>query len=386
MKGQITIFIMIGLVLLIAVGITLYVTSFIITKPKVVKKSVKEFVVDCLKLASENSFKEIGANGGYLEKDIRKIITHDNEKYSILINKPSHDVCFGETCMYYYKPWEYPWPLFPYMPGSQHQEIFTGYFGDSSLLPLPVIKTKLESDIKNKFKECANFQVLAKMGVDVQARAQPKVSVTFYNLTYLVEEQISQDRFTIIRLDWPLIESAGAVQTKEEVFSVKLPLRFATMYYSVEHIINNDISNISFVPEIQGMKIQVDHFEDFSLVNVTDHLSRIFGESYHFVFARENRNPALWYVQLPTNTFYVSEEGRPTRITINQNKKVLTFVDPCQGVIDVPLNASDADENDVFFTIDPKELKLGDTNLRINVSDNNLYDYQDIEVKVTTCT
>ena len=392
MKAQVTIFIIIGLVLLIAVGITLYVTSFIVTKPKIVKKNVKEFVVDCLKQAGEDSFKEIGLNGGYFENDVRQIITKEDQKFSLLVTKPYRNICSGAVCLYYFQPWKYPWPLFPYKSESKQEKVFTGYFGDSALLPLPVIKSKLEADIKQKLLKCADFSILARQGVDVQANAQPKVSITFYNLTYLAEEQISQDRLTIVNLDWPLVESTGVSVAKEKLFTVKLPLRFATMYYSVESIINNDISNISYVPDIKGLNIKVTNFEDFSLVNVSDPLSQILGEKFNFVFARQNRNPALWWVDLPVNEFFVVIDDNgfmsPVEIRIDQNNKLLSFIDRCQGTATVKINASDADEDNLFFKTVPEKLTVGDEKFRLIVNDGSTedYDYQDIGVNVGICT
>jgi len=387
MKAQITLFIMIGLILLIAVGITLYVTSFIVTKPKVVKKNVKDFVVDCLKLASEKSFKEIGLNGGYLTSDARAKTSVNNVDYSVLVDAPSKNICSRDVCFYYFQPWKYPWPSFPFKPDSQ-EKIFTGYFGDSSLLPLHVIKSRLESDIKDKFLECADFNILKQKGIDVHARSDPKVSVFFYNLSYLAEEQRAQERYTTVRLDWPLVESAGIAVAQEQVYSVKLPLRFATMYYSVESLINNDISNISYDPEqFSGMDVKVSRVDGFSLVNVSDPHSRIFGEDFVFVFARKNRAPALWWVDLPEMHFHVSEEGRPTKILIDDEKRTLTFIDPCEDDVVVYLNASDPDEDELFFSTVPKELNLGNNRLKIIVNDKRLTDYQIIEgIGVSLCT
>lgn len=383
MKAQVTLFIIIGLVMVIAVGITLYATSFIMTKTRVVKPDVKGFVDDCLKSSAEYAFQDIALSGGFLKDDVRKVFNYENQNFSVLISRPSHDICKENVCLYYASPPSYPWLTFPFFDDTKSKETFVGYFGDSDLPTLDVMRERLEQDIKERLIICADFSYLENLGLSVSELSPPKINISFYNLSYLSEQGISQDRFSTVKLDWSLVESSDASVVLADHFSVKLPVRFSTIYYSVESLINKDISNISYSPKIEGMNVSVVDAGDHSIINVVDHLSNLFGESFTFSFARENRFPALWFFDLPTKTFHVTAEGNPTKVIIENDK--LIFDDPCEGVFSVLLNASDADENDVVFDVFPKNLGLSDKSLRITASDGYLEDFNDFEVSVSLC-
>jgi len=388
MKAQITLFIIIGLVLVIAVGITLYATTFFISKPEITTSKVKDFVNECLKFSSEKVFEELGRNAGHLTfESARNVVPLVNPAFTSLISRPSHNIgCEEDDCLYYFKVPDYPWKTFPYFDSSMNEKTFVGYFGDSSLAPLfnssaNSIQEKAESMIALKVKQCANFDSFTNQGISVKVLSEPKVSIKFSNMSMLY-----QDKFTNIFLDWDIVESSDIYKKTLKSFSVKLPIRFSTIYYSVESIINNDISNISYVPQAYGLDVNVSYYDSFSVVNVTDTLSDILGKKFSFVFSRDNRDPALWYVELPTARFHVSDSATtPTRLYIENNK--LMIKDPCEGVFEIPLNASSSDEEIITFDVEPKELFLDNKNLRIvAVDQSGRKDFQDFNVEVTTCT
>jgi hypothetical protein len=384
MKAQITIFIIIGLFLVIVLGVTLYVSTLFVSGQKIVDLDFKDFVSDCLKQSAEFSFQELSLGGGFLKEENVERIDYDGNLFSVLINKPKMDVCLDNgDCLFFALPWQYPWVKFPF-DDSLQEKSFIGYFGVSSFPSFDLIKNKLELDIRNRFLECVDdFQALSVLGVDVNGDFNPVVDLIFYNLSYLSEEGLSQDRFTVVNLYYDLTKKDSFSVSKEDVFSVRLPVRFSYLYYAIENIINKDISNISYIPSAEGLLVDVIKKEGFSLVNITDLSSSLFGSSLNFVFARENRYPALWFVDLPRRTFHVSPGGTPTKLSINNNKLVIK--DPCDDLIEIPLNASDPDEDPLFFKVEPNELKLNDESFKIIVSDGLLEDYQLFEVNVVLC-
>ncbi|RLE48357.1 hypothetical protein DRJ25_00010 [Candidatus Woesearchaeota archaeon] len=376
MRAQVTLFIIIGLVMLIAVGITLYATSFFITKPRLVKVDISGFVVGCLKQASESSFKLFGLNAGFVSREnVRALTAPDGREFVVLESTPSHDVgCNGGVCWYYHLPPKYPWVYFPFKPGS-NEVVFNGYFGDSNLLSFEEAKSRLENDIVRKLKSCVNnFDSFRRLGIVVSPLSEPVVSVLTQNFSF-----INQERFTTVKLKWPLKSSVASSKLVTDSFSVKLPVRLSSVYYSVEQMVNKDISDISYVPFVDGLDIDVIRFNGFSVINVTDHLSSVFGKDFGFVFARENRDPALWFVKIPESDleFHVvfKDDGSeiPTKIKVEGNK--LIFDDPCPGEqnLVINLNASDPDEDVLAFSADPEELFIKDNggDVKIQVSDGN---------------
>ncbi len=378
MKAQITIFIIIGFVMLIAVGITLYATSFIVTKAKVVKSDVKYFVDSCLKQASEKAFFNLGQNGGFFdETSARTVVSSEDKAFSVLITTPKKDVCPGGKCVYFANPPDYPWPSFPY--DENNDESFVGYFGDSLLPTLNSMQAKLEGKTEVLIKQCVNnFNELKEQGVNVKINSAPNVTFVFSNFSH-----ISQDKFTNIKLDWSLTEDAAGIKTKHKTFSVKLPIRFSTLHYYLEHVINKDVSDVSYVPDISdaNMNVNIGYFDDFTTLTITDSLSKIFGEPYSFVFAREDRYPALWEFDMSKN-FHVG-----TKMTIDGD--MLLINDPCGDNTRILLKVSDADERDVSFLINDESSiqfrKPGQYNLEIAAFDSILKDFKIIPISVAVC-
>ena len=72
MRGQVTIFIIIGLLVLIAFGVTMYATSRVRTaqvaptQEGLSVQSIQDYVLTCLSLASEEAFVVMGAQGGLI--------------------------------------------------------------------------------------------------------------------------------------------------------------------------------------------------------------------------------------------------------------------------------------------------------------------------------
>ena len=68
-KGQITIFIIIGLIILIAIGAYLYYKSFAIGEPEIITQEtepVRNFVEQCIEDAAKEGISILGFNGGYI--------------------------------------------------------------------------------------------------------------------------------------------------------------------------------------------------------------------------------------------------------------------------------------------------------------------------------
>ncbi len=356
MKAQVTIFIIIGLVMLIAVGITLYAASLIAKTPKLVKSNVKSFVEDCLKQSGEKAFFDLGQNAG------------------TLITRPVNNVgCSDHECRFYAEPYAYPWVKFPFIDG---EESFVGYFGDSKLPSLDDIKEKLEENIEFNLLSCVNdFGVLKEQGVVVKQLDNPNVSVLLTKF-----DHISKEKFTTVKLDWSLVESINKQETRFDSFSAQIPVRFSTIYFVLEFIINKDIGDVSYIPEFAGFNVDVNNeFSEFSTITVSDPLSKLFGRDYEFVFTREDRYPALWYLDIPKG-FY-----KGTKLSIKNNELIIN--DVCRRKeFTFPLKVFDPDEKAVTFDVFPKTLELNNDFIKVVADDGFLQDFQKIPVEVTTCT
>jgi len=115
-----------------------------------------------------------------------------------------------------------------------------------------------------------------------------------------------------------------------------------------------------------------DHYNYTDIINITDDNSKIDGKPLMFLFAVENRIPAL------NNTKGNDGWGK---VTLDKGENITFFaLDPDEDNLIFSMNSSDFDKigYNVF-----NATKDGEYNLIINVSDNEkLYDYQELDIAV----
>ncbi len=395
-KSQITLIMIVGLILFIIVGFTLYVSKSYIKRQgqQGVKKTqgtaidinpIKNFISECQNGLAKDSVALIGKQGGYLYKSQNGQIvdykTTDEGKfyikfngifvtYNILSPKFSIQNFFSATP-------PYPWSTFPYIDDASNEQTYKGFFGIGILPPLNYsdgpnsMQSQMENYIDNNIKECANFSAFENQGFKFNAGI-PKTSVVIGN-----EDMSAHTTF-------PVTVTNSLTNEKFDIseFSTKVNVRLKDIYYFVKGLVRNDIGDINFSirdPKNDKDSINVQVVENAlsydDIIIVSDQKSAINGNQYKYVFARKNRAPALHYIKNNELSF---EEGHE----ITQ--------DDLLGLEE--LKASDPDEDKLAFSIKamsgnpnlPRTLDSADSPLKfkIEVTDGKLSDYQIITVNV----
>ena len=214
-------------------------------------------------------------------------------------------------------------------------------------------------------------------------------SINKQDLPSSVSKRIAKEEYISFRLYWPievLDKTTGGITVMKE-FSVKYPLRFASLYYAVKSVIDRDVTNISFdVRNAEGFSVVIanDVNGKDDIVNITDPLSTLKGKKLEFLFARENRAPGLFWIE-------------PSRIQPSYCKGTMFKVIP-PDILDISgptgndkikLSSSEPDEESITYDVEPKVLReedIGDyIDLIISTSDNKVKDRQIFKVFVSAC-
>ncbi|VVB80881.1 Uncharacterised protein [uncultured archaeon] len=422
MKAQITIFIIIGILVVVAFGITLYagtkMSGRIETKETTQRleqlglQPLQDYINTCLDISSKEALKLIGKQGGTIYAsqggltpdyaDTGPYLTLTDQdlgelKTPYLVMPPEGNV---ET-LFYAEPPDYPFPGFPYAGGEL---LFTGYYGMSKMPPLykktPAgenvtnsIQENLEKYIAQKTAECTKWKTFEDKGYTITA-GNPAVSLIFAEK----QEQFQGEKYITIELNWPIeIATPGGDKTQLKDFAVKENVRLATVYFTAKQIIDADVTDISYKPENrESFTVTTTREGEDSIVVLKDTQSTLDNKPYEFWIARKNRRPALWQIdttELDKFAFHV-KENRGASITISGNKLVITDIcvnDP----VTIELNASDPDENEIIYDVTPKQIPGENAiglpfGIRVYAKDNsahdeNWYDYQDIQLQVALC-
>ncbi|RMD57957.1 hypothetical protein D6825_02450, partial [Candidatus Woesearchaeota archaeon] len=374
-EGQITVFMIIGLLVLIAFGVTIYAVSRIRTaqyesvQEGMDVKVIQDHISTCLNIASEEAFLVAGSQGGMIFADQGGV--HNNEYPSVLvegvrvpllIRAPEGNV----GSLFFSTPPNYPFEGFPYSNGKV---ILKGYYGESRIPPLyktgpdgvnvsGSIEESLERFIEKRVSDCVDFSPFSEKGI-VVSKASARADIVFAK----EREQFEGERFVSVHLRWPLgVTFPDGRRAVLEDFSMRMPVRLASMYYTVKQIIDADVTDIGYVPSAPGFIVQKEDAQDYSLLRIVNPESKVANDVWSFVFARENRLPALWKIdtrELEGVVFHLTREGRGAKLSVSDGRLLIS--DPCPeaGVPDpfpLFLNASDPDEDPVHFEVDKNEI------------------------------
>ncbi|RLE44968.1 hypothetical protein DRJ22_05210 [Candidatus Woesearchaeota archaeon] len=393
MRGQITVFIIIGLVVLIVFGFAIYLSASVKKRVPVSEsfdvQTFVDYVNSCLEKTAVQGLSLLGKQSGYLfvsqggiTPDISPaslgvdFLIYNNLNVPFAVVPPE-----GSVGLLSSSPPEYPFEGFPFFDGKK---IFQGFYGLVKLPPLykkspdnkrvpDSIQESLESFVENNIVKCADFRIFEEQGYSFSV-GEPVVSLILAsNVSYF-----SGETFVTFVLDWPVEVSLGEKRAQIKDFAVKVPVRLASLYFFVKDLIDKDAGNISFVPvSVPPFSVSVVDVGFDSVVSVRDSYSVINNTSFEFVVARKNRAPALWFIPEISEGFCVGD-----KIFVDNN--VLKI-----GGFSVELNASDPDEDSVLFRVD-KSLFLesdlpGPLNLRVSAFDGALEDYQDLKLRFSVC-
>ncbi len=421
MRAQITLFIIIGLLIVIAFGIALYIGNRVRqveTRAPVElgTQPIKDYITTCLSLATTEGLTLIGRQGGAIYQsqggltepfDIAVKYTDNTGVYDIpyVILPPSGNV--GE--LFFSEPPRYPFDGFPY-PAGETEPLFNGYYGTSRLPPLykktpegqPVagsIQENLETYISRKTADCTDWKQFTDKGYSITP-GTAAASLLFATQT----EQFRGEQDITAQLTWPVevTTPTGDKQLLTE-FSIRQQVRLATIYYTVKRIVDSDVTNISYEPTSPDQfTVSILPYGEDSIVSIKDTQSSLANKPFEFLAPRQNRRPALWQIDtspLDQITFHITPEGRGATITAQDN--MLRIEDPCQeaGVQNpyiIELRATDPDENKIAFDVQipgssTNQLEeIGEYPIKIFATDQSShsrtwFDSQEIQLQVAQC-
>ncbi|MFC1704954.1 hypothetical protein ACFLZ6_01345 [Nanoarchaeota archaeon] len=279
-KAQVTLFIIVGLVIVILVGIVYSVTKSAkdaetraeTTKTEEVRfetQPVQVFVENCLDKAIKEGLILLGNQGGRLTKEqggtLSRFRNINNVSYAIYPPSP-----FIED----------PYSL--------------GLYGDNNLPPLTregsqSMQLQLERFVVNEMDKC-NLSTFESQAIKINKG------------TPIADATLAKDNVDV-RLTYQLdVESiATGAKTTLKDFRKSKKVRLGRIYELVSDLITLETTNASFniaspVNFRDGMSIivQRDAFENDDTIIITDPGSLIDGVPYRFKFSRYNRKPATY--------------------------------------------------------------------------------------------
>ncbi len=427
MRAQITLFIIIGILIVIAFGIAIYIGTAMSKRIQTAETTqhveqiqpIQDYVTSCLDLATKEGLKLIGRQAGvlyqsqggatpdYIEGEGTQYTTYTDAelgtlKTPFLILPPDGTV----GTLFYSDPPKYPFENFPY---AGEELIFNGYYGTSQLPPLyktsvegekveNSVQQNLETFIAKRTTQCADWQQFEKQGFRITT-GPATASLIFAQK----QEQFAGEQYVNIELNWPIeITTPAGDKTKLENFAVREDTRLATIYYTVKTIIDGDATDVSYSPQGSGaITTTTIPQEENTIVITRDEQSLIDNKPFEFWIPRKNRRPALWQVEQINKVFHVTPEGRGTEIRIIGNE--LQFNDPCpegENPHTVQLNSSEPDEQEIVYglyipgsatsEIPQDAATFGAFSITVFSKDksqnsNDWFDSQEIPLTVTIC-
>ena len=379
-RAQGTVYIIIGMVILLLATLFFYLrgtTEKAQTVQELVRaqeipneiKPITTYVTTSLDTAAKEGLYLIGMQGGCIYGSQDGLISDNTNSILYIENKVSYGINKQKAeYISFYQPYppKYPWNKFPDI-----LDINSGYFGVYNLPTLdgsgPSIQLQLEDFIINYLQKNMNLITLFdEQGFDI-TEGKMNVSVV-----------IGENDVTAF-LTYPLEITKRATNeiTNVNYFYTNPQIRLKKIYNLAHDIIREDIARILFNISDPGnnkdsmnIKKITDAYEYDDIIIIRDDKSMLYAEPYTFQFARENRYPALHYIDYVPPFLFPLPPPFPTTTEEQMNS-----INP---------KAYDPDEDKLLFSYSPfpYQLKQSDydnnyISLTVYVKEEDNEDYQD---------
>jgi len=404
--SQITIFLILGIVMIMIVVSLLYLTRYtakkttrqeaIDTKESILDiQPINKFVTECLSITSKEGLKTLGKQGGYLFKSQGGtlvdyynsqegffFVNHQNSKVVYNILKPRRGV--GN----YRAPpdLDYPWKTFPYTDETKSEQIFSGksVYGINNLPPINKsfgqhsMQEQLIVYTTNNIDSCLDFTIFEEQGFEITKNNKN------------IEVDINEDD-VVFRMQYDIIVENLVSGEKTEIkdFFMKHKIRLGKLHLFLNNLIESDISDIKFnILDKSGLDsyfvdIKRDVYNNDDLIIITDEKSTLDSFPFKYIFVRKNRNPSMYYLtpeEIILPAYDNENEGEFTTITnetlITNRTRDLVALDPDEDII--TLGAFSIKYNDLDL---PQQLISDEMIFTVSVSDGSLSDSQEITVR-----
>ncbi len=249
-RGQVTLFIILGLIVVIIFAIYLY-TSGLNSKRVLSSKAqnlrsnaVKDYAESCIKIAAEDAlFNKIGLHGGYLN--------------------PDGDATYGETGAInpsaVFQGEKVPY----YLEGTNSGNIKTY----NKFVPsMDTIKKKIENYVIVEFEKCFKANTFGDIGINI---TKPEIDYKAINFDFSktdvrIDVGINQNDVSI-SLDYPIVVREREIETELESFSVILPIRLKSLFDSSAIMVEN-IKNKQ--PDTYDISLDCSSYDKNGLTNI----------------------------------------------------------------------------------------------------------------------
>jgi len=326
-RGQISTFLIIGIVILAVVGMVLYFRSAQISQvPKEAvapeAQPIQTFVSECIQRTAIPGIFFLGEQGGYINTPANSF---DTDLYSIAYGSINHQ---------------------------------------NSLPSLDTMQNELSSYLQQFLPLCTNgFQDFRKQGININESSPT------------VQTRIFQNEVMFI-VDYPITVARDGKETKMQNFVENIPIRLGNDYSIAEKIVNENKGDVVLNKLIfPGVKVNLLPAGAGTLVfGIVDEKSRLSNRTFLFMFASQisdNQNPTIETIYNPV--FKSGEsislqanaedpDGDPitfstnsTQFGINPDTGEIITTAPIQGSYPVLVMAEDGkggfDEQKVIFRI-----------------------------------
>jgi hypothetical protein len=402
-KGQLTIFIIAGIVILIVLTLLMALINFVADqslegqRTTAVKKTeessvVNYFVSVCVENGLKTGLTLIGQQGGYIFED----------QWGGLIS-PEHIQIDDRRVAYAIIPGERsPPPMYPCSSTYVNQApAFCKYpdndidvrFGEDKL---PILETGIFS-IKSQLERFINNYVIN--CVDLRSIAE-ETGLQSYSLSGVPTTSITFGADNVIaKVQYPLtIQSANQESiTQFTSIETELPVRLKQLYGSIKEISQKDIrkadfniASLSDENEIGGEQllfaslqnppqISIRQLSHDDIITINDSMSRIENQSYTFWIARKNRPPVLDYVkQNPSyDNHYDFLVIHPNPFTVIPNAE-----DPDEDIVKFSFDGYFGASDGIALPITTIGLLPGYYNQTVSVTDSALEDSQQVRILI----
>jgi len=239
-KSQITVFIIIGVILLFSTALVIYIKNQVSVPVREVKVAVEQvptevqpvqvFVTECLEQVSKEALNLIGAHGGYIGTDSASFeYTGANFEKNDAHPTEADVVAFPPNAKNYVPYWEYMRPPDKcevcYL-GSWRPPLYRTEGGNS-------IESQADKYVENNLRKCLrNFGDFRSEGYSITEAGGIKAT------TYVRERDV------LVSLNYPIdISKGGGEKTRMTLYQVALPVGLKKIYDMAKYIIDTSASS-----------------------------------------------------------------------------------------------------------------------------------------------
>ncbi|MBN1644460.1 hypothetical protein JW851_00270 [Candidatus Woesearchaeota archaeon] len=213
-KAQVTLFIILGIIILLALGLGIYFATKVIIKPKMpaTETAIQEYVQECIKQTAIIALKKIGDNGGYISFE------NKYREFNLQTEPAEGDgLPISEIELYSIPCWWYM---------KTPNQCNNCYLTSDNMPLLPEIEEQINEYVANNLNICIKGFAPFTNQYTIKTKQEP-----------IIETQITKDSIRITS-EYPIEISKAGQTTKIKDFETEINVKFKDIYDLATEIIN----------------------------------------------------------------------------------------------------------------------------------------------------